>query len=54
MGLTSIILENSSVDTIGSRIENSLIGKNVMVRKTDKKPRAYRLMLGDNSEVGLL
>ena len=45
----SIILENSTIDAIGSRIEDSLIGKNVLVRRSDLKPNAYRLMLGDNS-----
>ena len=50
----SIVLENSSITDIESRIEDSLIGKNVVVGKTDQKPRAYRLMLGDNSQVGLI
>ncbi len=48
----SIILEKSKVVGI-SRLEDSLIGKNVTVAKSDRKPRAYRLMLGDNSEVGV-
>jgi len=48
----SIILEKSSVIGI-CRLEDSLIGKNVVVEKTDKKPKAYRLMLGDNSRVGV-
>ena len=49
----SIILENSSILNIGSRLEDSLIGKNVLVRREERRPRAYRLMLGDSSEVGL-
>lgn len=48
----SIILEKSKVIGIG-RLEDSLIGKNVTVAKSDRKPKAYRLMLGDNSEVGV-
>ncbi len=48
----SIVLEKSSVIGI-CRLEDSLIGKNVHVEKSDKKPKAYRLMLGDNSEVGV-
>jgi glucose-1-phosphate thymidylyltransferase len=48
----SIILERSKVSGI-SRLEDSLIGKNVTVVKSLKKPKAYRLMLGDNSEVGV-
>jgi glucose-1-phosphate thymidylyltransferase len=47
----SIILEDSCVKDIGARIEDSLIGKNVMVAKDNGRPRAYRLMLGDNSDV---
>jgi len=48
----SIILEKSTISGI-SRLEDSLIGKNVMVNRTHLKPKAYRLMLGDNSWVGL-
>ncbi len=48
----SIILEKSSISGI-CRLEDSLIGKNVVVRKSEKKPKAYRLMLGDNSQVGV-
>lgn len=48
----SIILEKSKIIGV-SRIEDSLIGKNVEVNRTHLKPKAYRLMLGDNSWVGL-
>lgn len=50
----SIILEDSCIHGIGARIEDSLIGKNVTVSKDDGRPRAYRLMLGDNSEVSVI
>jgi glucose-1-phosphate thymidylyltransferase len=50
----SILLENSTISDINARIEDSLIGKNVEVRKSSSKPRAYRFMLGDNSLVGVL
>lgn len=50
----SIILENSTISDIDARIEDSLIGKNVEVRRSSSKPRAYRFMLGDNSLVGVL
>ncbi len=50
----SIILEKSSILDISLRIEDSLIGKNVEVSRSIEKPKAYRLMLGDNSRVGVL
>ena len=50
----SIILEGSTVEKVGVRIEDSLIGKNVKVGRSDKKPLAYRFMLGDNSEVSIV
>jgi glucose-1-phosphate thymidylyltransferase len=50
----SIILEDSQVLGIGSRLEDSLIGKNVRIDKDDKKPKAYRMMVGDNSAVSVL
>jgi glucose-1-phosphate thymidylyltransferase len=50
----SIVLENSSIAHVEGRIEASLIGKNVKIGRTKKKPVAYRFMLGDNSEVGIL
>lgn len=50
----SIILEKSSILDIAARIEDSLIGKNVEVSRSLLKPKAYRLMLGDNSRVGVI
>ncbi|HXI12609.1 MAG TPA: sugar phosphate nucleotidyltransferase [Thermoanaerobaculia bacterium] len=49
----SIVLENSTISHVEGRIEASLIGKNVRIAKTRRKPIAYRFMLGDNSEVGI-
>jgi glucose-1-phosphate thymidylyltransferase len=49
----SIILEGSAITDVGGRIENSLIGRNVTVYRAASKPRAYNLMLGDRSQVGL-
>lgn len=49
----SIILESSCIRGV-SRLEDSLIGKNVDVSRSGKKPSAYRLMLGDNSCVDLV
>jgi glucose-1-phosphate thymidylyltransferase len=50
----SIILEHCTILDIGSRMSDSLIGKNVVVRRGTKPPRAYRLMVGDNSEITVL
>lgn len=49
----SIVLENSTITHVDGRIEASLIGKNVKIGRTQKKPVAYRFMVGDNSEVGI-
>jgi glucose-1-phosphate thymidylyltransferase len=50
----SIVLENSSIQSIPFRIEDSLIGRNVKIHRSPIKPKAYKLMLGDNSDVGVL
>ena len=49
----SIVLENSTIARVDGRIEASLIGKNVKIHRTHRKPAAYRFMVGDNSEVGI-
>ena len=48
----SIVLEESMIRDI-TRIEDSLIGKQVLVQRDPRKPKAYRLMLGDHSRIGL-
>ena len=50
----SIVLENSSIRGLPHRIEDSLIGRNVEVARSPLKPKAYRLVLGDYSTVGVL
>jgi glucose-1-phosphate thymidylyltransferase len=49
----SIVLADSEIRDIPLRIDGSLVGRNVRIVKTDYKPKAYRFMLGDNSEVGI-
>lgn len=49
----SIILENSAILDIGTRLSDSLIGKNVEVRREQRRPRVWRLMLGDSSQVSV-
>jgi glucose-1-phosphate thymidylyltransferase len=50
----SIVLEESKIRDLPQRLEDSLIGRNVEVARSPLKPKAYRLMLGDNSSVGVL
>jgi glucose-1-phosphate thymidylyltransferase len=47
----SIVLEGSCIHDLGTRVADSLIGKNVKINRVPIKPSAYRFMLGDNSEV---
>ncbi len=46
----SVILENSSISDI-ERLTDSLIGHHVEVVRSDVRPRATRVMLGDHSRV---
>ena len=50
----SILLESSSVRGLEGRMESSLLGKNVAISRDNRQPRAYRFMVGDNSEIGIL
>lgn len=50
----SIVLEGSSIEKLDGRIEASLIGRNVAVRRSDGLPRAYRFVAGDNAEIVIL
>jgi glucose-1-phosphate thymidylyltransferase len=50
----SILLTGSSVEDLDGRMESSLLGRNVAVRRDGRSPRAYRFMVGDNSEIGIL
>ncbi len=50
----SIVLENTVVTGIPGRIQDSLIGRNVRVRRSPVKPAAHNLTLGDYSDIGLL
>lgn len=48
----SVILDHSSVIDAG-RIEDSLLGWHVTVTRSDQRPKATRLMVGDHSQVDL-
>jgi glucose-1-phosphate thymidylyltransferase len=45
-----VILENATIDHI-DRLEDSLVGKGSRVMKSQGKSHAYRLLIGDDSEV---
>jgi len=47
----SIILKSSSILDLESRIESSLIGKDVRITRASGRPRASRFMVGDSSEI---
>jgi glucose-1-phosphate thymidylyltransferase len=49
----SIVLEGSEIAEIGSRVDESLIGRDVRIYKCPPKPSAYRFMVGDKSEIGI-
>ena len=50
----SIVLENSKILDVPTRIEESLIGKDVVIQRTATMPAALRFMLGDQSRVELI
>jgi glucose-1-phosphate thymidylyltransferase len=50
----SILLAGASICGLAGRVESSLLGRNVTVRKGDRQPRAYRFMVGDNSDISIL
>ena len=50
----SIVLQDSKILDIDARISDSLIGKEVVVARTPRKPHGIRLLLGDHAQVGIL
>ena len=49
----SIVLEGSLLENIPQRVEGSLIGRRVTLRRGTRLPKAYRFVVGDNSEVDI-
>lgn len=49
----SVIMEGCVVRGM-HRLEDSLLGKEVTVERSDGKPKAYRLMVGDHGRVGVI
>jgi glucose-1-phosphate thymidylyltransferase len=50
----SILLAGSTVKHLDGRMESSLLGRNVTIARGVRQPRAFRFMVGDNSEIGIL
>jgi glucose-1-phosphate thymidylyltransferase len=50
----TIVLEHSEIRDIEARIQDSLIGRHVTMARSPIKPKAYKLSLGDHSQVGIL
>jgi glucose-1-phosphate thymidylyltransferase len=50
----SILLAGSSVRGLAGRMESSLLGRNVSIGRDHRQPRAFRFLVGDNSEIAIL
>lgn len=50
----SIVLENVSIKNVVSRIDSSLIGRNVSIIKSNSIPKVIRFMVGDQSTIELV
>ena len=50
----SIVLEHCHIADVPARVEDSLIGRHVQLTRSPIKPKAYKLTLGDHSQVGIL
>ena len=49
----SIILAGARVFDLGTRMEASLLGRNVSLTRSDGMPKTLQMMVGDNSEIKL-
>ena len=50
----SIILANSRISRLGARMADSLIGRDCVIAHSEALPVAYRFMVGDSSQIGIL
>ncbi len=50
----SILLEGSSVTDLGARVESSLLGRDVTIARSEGQPSAYRFLVGDRSDIGVV
>jgi glucose-1-phosphate thymidylyltransferase len=49
----SILLAGASVRNLDTRIEASLLGRNVKLSRSDGMPKTLRMIVGDNSEISV-
>jgi glucose-1-phosphate thymidylyltransferase len=50
----SIVLSGSIVQDLGTRMEASLLGRNVKLTRSDGPPRTLRMLAGDNCEIEIV
>jgi len=50
----SILLSGAYVEDLGTRMEASLLGRDVRVTRTDGPPRTLRMLVGDRSEIEIV
>ncbi len=50
----SILLAGSRIEDLDARVEGSLIGKGSTITRAPALPRAYRFLVGDNSDIGIV
>jgi len=50
----SILLAGAAVRDLAGRMESSLLGRGVTIRRDRRQPRAYRFLVGDQSEIAIL
>ena len=49
----SIVMEGCSIEDLPRRMDGSLVGRDVRIVRSDGKPRAFRFVLGDGSQIGI-
>jgi len=50
----SIVLGNSRISHLGSRMTDSLIGRDCVIARNEARPVAYRFLVGDACQIGIL
>lgn len=50
----AIVLENSTISHVGTRIQDSIIGRNAVITQSGRRPRSLSFNLGDYSHVDLV